>query len=93
MVVPKRQSPGVIGTSRQFVVDRGGAVGVAVGVGDGAGRGCVGGGTTCGTHDANSMALARSGSERIELGLERRRGFAFIRSLWNDARSISSAQG
>lgn len=81
------QSPGVIGASRQFAAGLGAAAaGTGAGAAAGAGRGGAG------TQAVSRIAAAKNGMVRIELALERWRGFAFMRSLWNDAPSISSAQ-
>lgn len=86
------QSPGVCGASRQSAA--GGAVGAGGATGAGAGRG-AGGGLLGATQPA-TIASAASGAKASFWGnaerAGRRRGFAFMSPVWNEARFISSMQ-
>ncbi len=94
-----RQSPGVCGASRQSAGGGGAGCGGGAGVA-GAGRGACTGGLVAGTQAATSTRAVRGavasslrdkmrGNERASV---RRRGFAFIPLVWNEAPPISSMQ-
>lgn len=90
-----RQSPGVCGASRQSVGGGGAGFGGAAGV-VGTGRGAWTGGLVAGTQAATRASAVRgavaSSLRDNEWASVRRRGFAFIPLVWNEAPLISSMQ-
>jgi hypothetical protein len=82
----QRQSPGVIGASRQS--SREGGDGGGAGLGVGAGRGGGGGMTRRSAQDVTNTAIAAAARTREVRGPR----FAFICTLWNQLLAISTPE-